>query len=445
MSWISSLRRARDGADRRAPSPQRARRPRIPYWSKDGRALYFLSDRSGTSQLWKLPVAAVRRGDAGDEVRARHRGAQFLAGRVAAAARLHRERARRVRGQGRREGGRSPSLGDHAARIQGGRGRRLSHGRSSRAPVRLDLASGKLTSAHLRRVSASRMRRGRPTVARLSLSSNREDEPDASYKTDLWLVAPDNTDRGQSLVRLTNDERVKSAPGLEPGRTHCLPDGRGRGLRQPAARGDAGDRRRATNPDAPLDRWVNSFSYSADGEWIYFLFEDDGGDQLARVRPRDGRLEQVLSGDRMSRRSTSRRLRRGRRAHRERERRAGDLLRSTGRGARAADRRQRRVSMRVGRARRQGEVELQEPRRHAGRGVRDEAAGLRAGPPLSDDPAHPRRAGRPVRLRLSTSSRSTSRRTATSSSSRTRAAPPAAARTSSARSTRPGASPTTTT
>ncbi len=28
-----------------------------PYWSKDGSTLYFLSDRSGTSQLWKLPLA----------------------------------------------------------------------------------------------------------------------------------------------------------------------------------------------------------------------------------------------------------------------------------------------------------------------------------------------------------------------------------------------------
>jgi Tol biopolymer transport system component len=27
-----------------------------PVWSLDGRALYFLSDRSGSSQLWKLPM-----------------------------------------------------------------------------------------------------------------------------------------------------------------------------------------------------------------------------------------------------------------------------------------------------------------------------------------------------------------------------------------------------
>src|SRR5262245_22676189 len=29
-----------------------------PHWSKDGAALYFLSDRSGSSQLWRLPVAS---------------------------------------------------------------------------------------------------------------------------------------------------------------------------------------------------------------------------------------------------------------------------------------------------------------------------------------------------------------------------------------------------
>src|SRR4029453_904670 len=27
-----------------------------PYWSKDGKALYFLSDRSGSNQVWKLPL-----------------------------------------------------------------------------------------------------------------------------------------------------------------------------------------------------------------------------------------------------------------------------------------------------------------------------------------------------------------------------------------------------
>ena len=46
--------------------------------------------------------------------------------------------------------------------------------------------------------------------------SNREQQPDASYKTDLWLVSADNTDKGQALTRLTSDDRVKSAPQWSP-------------------------------------------------------------------------------------------------------------------------------------------------------------------------------------------------------------------------------------
>ena len=45
-----------------------------------------------------------------------------------------------------------------------------------------------------------------------------------------------------------------------------------------------------------LDRWVNSFLFSADGEWIYFLYEHEGGTNVARVRPRDGKLERVFDG-----------------------------------------------------------------------------------------------------------------------------------------------------
>ncbi len=43
---------------------------------------------------------------------------------------------------------------------------------------------------------------------------------------------------------------------------------------------------------------MNEFRYSADGQWIYFTYENLGGNQLARVRPKDGRLETVVAGDR---------------------------------------------------------------------------------------------------------------------------------------------------
>jgi dipeptidyl aminopeptidase/acylaminoacyl peptidase len=47
---------------------------------------------------------------------------------------------------------------------------------------------------------------GSPDGRSVVFTSNREAEPDESYKTDLWTVAADNADRGHTLRRLTNDE-----------------------------------------------------------------------------------------------------------------------------------------------------------------------------------------------------------------------------------------------
>lgn len=43
---------------------------------------------------------------------------------------------------------------------------------------------------------------------------------------------------------------------------------------------------------------MNELRFSPDGQWIYFLYENLGGAPLARVRPRDGKLETLLGGER---------------------------------------------------------------------------------------------------------------------------------------------------
>ena len=48
----------------------------------------------------------------------------------------------------------------------------------------------------------------------------------------------------------------------------------------------------------PLDRWVNQVRFSADGQWIYFSYEQLGGVDIGRVRVADGKLETVLAGQR---------------------------------------------------------------------------------------------------------------------------------------------------
>ena len=47
---------------------------------------------------------------------------------------------------------------------------------------------------------------------------------------------------------------------------------------------------------AGLDRWVDEFRYSRDGEWIYFLYEKLGGTTRVACELRDGRLGAAARG-----------------------------------------------------------------------------------------------------------------------------------------------------
>ena len=269
---------------------------RDPYWSKDGSTLYFLSDRSGKSQLWRLPLATF--GEAHqvttleqgvDDIRFSPDEARLLLSFTDSALQAPTEAEKPAkpkpfvitRLEFKEDAGDGYLTGDRAEHVHA-----------------LDIASGKLTqltSGAYSESDADWSADGRQVV----FVSNREQESDATYRTDLWLVDAGNTDKGTSLLRLTNDERTKSEPAFSPdGRSiaFLVAEDGVYGAPHVAVMPATGGAARVLT--APLDRWVNDFRFSADGQWIYFTYENLGGNQLARVRPADGRLETVVAGER---------------------------------------------------------------------------------------------------------------------------------------------------
>ena len=269
---------------------------RDPYWSKDGNTLFFLSDRTGTSQLWKLPLATF--GEAAqvttleqgvDAIRFSPDESRILLSFTDTALKARAEVEKSQGGKPfvitrldfKEDAGDGYLTGDRAQHLHA-----------------LDVATGKLTQLtsgdHSEEEAA-----WSPEGRRVVFVSNREADPDATYRTDLWIVDAGHMDKTASLLRLTNDERTKSEPAFSPdGRSIAFlvaEDGVYGAPQVAVMPASGGDARILT---APLDRWVNGFRYSADGQWIYFTYEDLGGNRLARVRPKDGRLEPLIEGER---------------------------------------------------------------------------------------------------------------------------------------------------
>jgi dipeptidyl aminopeptidase/acylaminoacyl peptidase len=272
-----------------------------PYWSRDGRALYFLSDRSATSQLWKLPLAGFGEAEqvsfltqgvsrmrlSPDESRLLLRFTDTQLNAPADGEKADSETKRKpepfviTRLNFKEDAGDGYLTGDRAEHLHA-----------------LDLASGKLTPLTSGAFSESDGAFS-PDGRSIVFSSNREADFDATYRSDLWVVDVNNPDQGAQLLRLTNDERTKRRPAFSPNGEFVAflvaADGV-YGAPQVAVMPATGGEVRILT--ASLDRWVNSFRYAADGQWIYFTYENLGGTQVARVRPRDGKIETVIEGDR---------------------------------------------------------------------------------------------------------------------------------------------------
>jgi dipeptidyl aminopeptidase/acylaminoacyl peptidase len=141
-----------------------------------------------------------------------------------------------------------------------------------------------------------------PDGSSIVFVSNREKEPDAGYRTDLWIVAAGSTEEEAALVRLTNTSLPKHSPAFSPDGesiAYLTAEDGVYGVYHLALIPAAGGEPRVLT--AVLDRWVTSFEYSKDGEWIYFGYYDSGARDLARVRVSDGKIEKLIDDDQVVR------------------------------------------------------------------------------------------------------------------------------------------------
>lgn len=124
-------------------------------------------------------------------------------------------------------------------------------------------------------------------------ASNREDEPDATYRADIWTI-PAAGD-GSDPVRLTNESSQKYSPTFSPDGKQIAYLTAGDGVYSVphiAVVPKSGGTPRILTTS--VNRWIQSFEFSENGRWIYFNFDNAGSTHLARVRVSDGRVERII-------------------------------------------------------------------------------------------------------------------------------------------------------
>ncbi len=134
----------------------------------------------------------------------------------------------------------------------------------------------------------------------LAFTSNRTEEPDRNFNTDIWVVASGNPDQGKTMLRLTSNPGADASPAWSP-------DGRWvTYVSQVDVKAfDYGTHHLAVVPakggaetllTQALDRNVIKPRFSADGQTIYFMMEDDGAHPLAQIPASGGEVTRAIGG-----------------------------------------------------------------------------------------------------------------------------------------------------
>ena len=142
-----------------------------------------------------------------------------------------------------------------------------------------------------------------PDGSAIAFVSNRTEEPDANYNSDIWLVDPDIAHGEQTPVRVTQNPGSDEDPLWHPDGerlayiTTTQPELPVYYLPTQVAVIRIGEDE-PTVLTASLDRKLYQARFSPDGGIVYALLEDDGMVNLAAVSIEDGSLSRPIAGRR---------------------------------------------------------------------------------------------------------------------------------------------------
>jgi dipeptidyl aminopeptidase/acylaminoacyl peptidase len=135
----------------------------------------------------------------------------------------------------------------------------------------------------------------------IAFVSNRTADPDGNYNTDVWVVAADNPDRGETLIQVTNSLGPDESPAWSPDgelivhRSATDTDAVVYATFHLAVTPSAGGSSRVLTRD--LDRMVFSPGFSPDGRSILFILENSAELSLVRIPVSGGDHEYLIGGE----------------------------------------------------------------------------------------------------------------------------------------------------
>ena len=141
-----------------------------------------------------------------------------------------------------------------------------------------------------------------PDGTRVAFVSNRSDHPDDNYNTDIWVVAADNDDLGAKPLQITANPGPDATPSWNSDGTRIAhtsnteTDTSLYATDHLAVSSAAGGESKYLTRQ--LDRKIVAPRFSKHDDSIYFLLEDSGEQNLARISSSGGAVERLVSGPR---------------------------------------------------------------------------------------------------------------------------------------------------